>query len=70
MKYKMDEKVTGQWHSDDPELSAAINKWIDTIARETLFEEFKNIKDDSGSFDVEKESEIVPGKKISIGIKK
>ncbi|MEX2090704.1 MAG: class I tRNA ligase family protein [Candidatus Paceibacterota bacterium] len=69
-KYRLDEKVFGQWHSDDGELSEAIKKWEEEIKKETLLKEFLNSPHDDKVYDVEKEFEVSSGKKIWLGIKK
>jgi isoleucyl-tRNA synthetase len=69
-KYKMDEKVSGQWHSDDGELSGAIHEWSEEIKKEALLLKFVSGPSGKKVYDVEKEFELVPGKKIWIGIKR
>ena len=69
-KYRVDDEVFGQWHSDNPDLSAAINKWSDEIKKDVLLNNFENSQHDDKAYDVEKEFELVAGKKIWIGIKK
>ncbi len=69
-KYKVDEEVFGQWHSDDPDLSTAINRWSDEIKKDVLLNSFDNSQKGNKVFDVEKEFELVSGKKIWVGIKK
>ena len=68
--YKVDDEVFGQWHSDNPDLSAAINKWSDEIKKEVLLKNFENSAHGDKVFDVEKEFELVTQKKIWIGVKK
>lgn len=68
--YKIDQKVFVQWHSDDKELSEAINHWAETIKTETLLRELVNGPDDGKkSYDIKKEFELVPQKMIWLGIK-
>ncbi len=67
-KYRLDEKVFGQWHSDDPSLTSAINQWSEQIKTETLLHDFINQKRGNQAYDVEKEFDIVPGKKIWLGV--
>jgi len=82
-KYKLDAKIFGQWHSDDTELSAAINEWTEEIKKEALLKEFTSGPPSAGSslqrgevragkksFDVAKEMELVPNKKIWVGVRK
>lgn len=67
--YKLDQKVFIQWHSDDKELSEAINHWAETIKTETLLREFANGPLDKKDYDIQKEVDLAPQKKIWIGIK-
>ena len=75
-KYKLDEKVNSQWHSDDGEVSAAIHEWTEEIKKEALLGKF--VAGPSGkAYDVEKEFSAVGGpasggelKKIWIGVRK
>ena len=69
-KYHYDEKALVYWHTDDQELAAALNHWKASIEKETILSDFvQGVKDDK-AHDVEKEAEIVPGKKIWLGIQK
>ena len=69
-KYKLNQKVFVQWHSDDKELSDAINEWSENIKRETLLREFLNSPSDKKDYDIQKETDLAPGKKIWVGVKK
>ena len=69
-KYRLDDRVFGQWHSDDKDMSEAIQRWSDEIKKEVLLSEFRNGLDDNKTYDIEKEFEIVPQRNIWIGIKK
>ena len=69
-KYKLNQRVFVQWHSDDAELSAAINEWAENIKTETLLREFANGPRDTKNHDIQKETDLAPGKKIWIGIGK
>ena len=69
-EYKVNDEVFSQWHSDDPDLSVAISKWRDEIKREVLLKDFTNSPHDDKTYDVEKEFELVTGKKIWVGVKK
>ena len=69
-KYKVDDEVFGQWHSDNPDLSVAINKWSDEIKKEVLLKNFENSPKGDKVFDIEKEFELVAGKTIWLRIKK
>ncbi len=68
--YKVDDEVFGQWHSDNADLSAAINKWSDEIKKEVVLKKFDNSQKGDQVYDIEKEFELVTGKKIWVGIKK
>jgi len=68
--YKVDDEVFGQWHSDNPDLSVAINKWSDSIKKDVLLKDFTNSPHDDKAYDIEKEFELVIGKKIWVGVKK
>jgi len=69
-KYSLDDRVYAQWHSSDKELSGAINHWSDEIKKETLLNKFVNSPHDDKVYDIEKEVQIAPGRKVWIGIKK
>ena len=69
-KYKLDEKVYGQWHSDDKELSEAIRKWSEEIKSEALLSDFVNRQKGNKTCDIEKEFELAPQRKIWVGVKK
>jgi isoleucyl-tRNA synthetase len=69
-KYRFDEEVYCQWYSDNIDLSNAVFNWEDEIKRETVLSELVKLKHDKRAYDVEKELELAPGKKIWIGIKK
>ena len=57
--YRLDDKVFGQWHSDDKEVSEAIRGWSEEIKKEVLLSEFLNGPHDGKAYDVEKEFELV-----------
>ena len=68
-KYKLDQKVFVQWHSDDAELSSAIKHWSENIQMETLLREFANGPHDKKDYDIQKEVDLAPQKKIWLGVK-
>ena len=70
VKYRLNDRVFGQWHSDDEGLSEAIRQFSDEIKKEVLLSEFSNGPHDDKAYDVEKEVELVLGKKIWVGVKK
>jgi isoleucyl-tRNA synthetase len=69
-KYKLDEKISGQWHSDDGEISGAIHEWSEEIKKEALLSKFVSGPANSKVHDIEKEFELAPQKKIWIAVKK
>ncbi len=69
-KYDLDKKVSGQWHSDDPDVSSAINQWTEEIKKEALFDKFVAGPKGKQVYDVEKEFDLAPQKKIWVGVKK
>ncbi|OGN28548.1 MAG: hypothetical protein A3H54_04810 [Candidatus Yanofskybacteria bacterium RIFCSPLOWO2_02_FULL_41_13] len=69
-KYKLNEKIFGQWHSDDGELSSAIHEWADEIKKDALLKEFVSGPAGKRAYNVEKEFEVSPGKKIWVGVRK
>ena len=69
-KYKLDQKVNSQWHSDDGEVSGAIHEWTEEIRVEALLKEFVSGPAGTKAYDVEKEFELAPQKKIWIGVRK
>src|SRR3989344_6962469 len=76
-KYKLDQKIHSQWHSDDGEVSGAIHEWTEEIKKEALLKEFVSGPPGKKTYDVEKEFELAPhlpaggqGKKIWIGVRK
>jgi isoleucyl-tRNA synthetase len=69
-KYRLDDRIFGQWHSDDEGLSEAIREWSDEIKKEVLLSEFRNGPHDVKAYDIEKEMELAPQKTIWIGVRK
>ncbi len=69
-KYKLDEKIFGQWHSDDGEVSGAIHEWTEEIKREALLKELVSGPKGKKTYDVEKEFELAPQRKIWVGVRK
>jgi len=69
-KYRLDEKVFGQWHSDDSEVSVAINEWTEEIKKEVLLNKLVAGENDKKVYDIEKEFELAPQKKIWIGVRR
>ncbi|MBI4158047.1 MAG: class I tRNA ligase family protein [Candidatus Yanofskybacteria bacterium] len=69
-KYRLDDRVFAQWYSDDEGLSEAIRQFSDEIKKEVLLSEFNNSPHDGKAYDIEKETELILGKKIWIGVRK
>ncbi|MBI2674472.1 MAG: class I tRNA ligase family protein [Candidatus Yanofskybacteria bacterium] len=69
-KYRLDDKVFGQWHSDDEGLSEAIRRFSGDIKEEVLLSEFLNSPHDGKAYDIEKEFELAPQRKIWVGVRK
>ncbi len=68
-KYQMDEAVMFDWHSEDQEIVSAINEWFEEVKKDTVLKSLEQ-KTEHGLYDVKKDSELAPGKKIWLGIKK
>ena len=69
-KYRLDDRVFCRWHSDDESLSEAIRQFSDEIKKEVLLSEFKNEPHDDKAYDIEKEVELAPQRKIWVGVRK
>lgn len=69
-KCKFGEKVRGQWHSDNGEVDSAIHAWTEEIKKEALLDHFVAGPHDKKAYDVEKEFEMSPQKKIWVGVRK
>ena len=69
-QYNFEEKAYCQWFSEDPELSTGILHWADTIKSETVLSDLVKLQHDDKVYDVEKEFDIAPGKKLWLGIRK
>ncbi|MBI2068775.1 MAG: hypothetical protein HYT67_01580 [Candidatus Yanofskybacteria bacterium] len=67
-KYRLDEKVFGQWHSENEEVNLVLKSWEGQIKDETLLKNLENYPKDNKNYDVEKEFELSPGKKIWLGL--
>lgn len=66
-KYKFNEKVFAAWQGTDKELAKAMETWRESIQEETLTSEFTN-RADGLAYDVKREFEVAPGKKIVLGV--
>ena len=71
MGYKFNEKVTAQWHTDDEDLTKAIMEWEKFIKQNALLEEFSlHPHFEPKNFDIQKEFELEPNRKIWLGVRK
>ena len=68
-KYQMDESVMVDWHSEDKEIISAVTEYTEEIKKDTVLKTLEQ-KEKHGDYDLDKESELAPGKKIWLGIKK
>ncbi len=68
-KYRMEDQAAVHWHSFDEEIAAAMEEWAEEIKKDTVLKSFERHRKDGMVHDVEKESELAPGKKIWLGIK-
>jgi len=68
--YRLDDRIFAQWHSDDGDVSEAIRQWSDDIKNEVMLFEFSNGPHDKKAYDIEKEFNLAPQRKIWIGIRK
>jgi len=69
-KYRLNEKVLGAWESDNPDIIAAMERFGKEVAEDTLLSNFERGHNLSLVFDVEKEFELGPQKKIWLGVRK
>ena len=69
-KYRLDDKVFCQWHSDDEDLSQAVRQWSDEIKKEVMLSEFLNGARDEKAYDIEKELKLATQRKIWVGLRK
>ncbi len=69
-KYRMEDSAIVHWHSFDEEIAAAMDEWAEDIKRDTVLQTLERHRKDGLVHDIEKESELAPGKKIWLGIKK
>ncbi len=68
-KYRLDEKVLGHWHSEDKDIIEAVEQWTEEIKKDVLLEKFESGPANK-KYDIEKEFELAPQKKIWIGVTK
>ena len=69
-KYQMDEQATIHWHSFDEGVVRAMENWSEEIKRDTVLNAFEKHRKDGLVYDVEKETELAPNKKIWLAVKK
>ncbi len=69
--YKFSEKVVAQWHTDDEELKKALAEWEEFIKQNSLLKEFSLYPHtEPKNFDIQKEFELEPNRKIWLGVRK
>ncbi len=69
--YRFNEKVFCQWHTEDGELKNAVASWEEFIKKNALLKDFSLAHAEGDKvFDIQKEFELAPQKKIWLGIKK
>jgi len=68
--YLFDQEVVAYWHTGADDLASAISHWSKKIKSDTILSELLNEPKGDHAYDIEKESELVPGKKIWIALKK
>ncbi|MDO8494933.1 MAG: class I tRNA ligase family protein, partial [bacterium] len=70
-KYHFSEKVFGFWSTGDKEVEEAIGQWADFVKQNSLLKEFNaDASYAEKTFDIQKEFDLAPGKKVWLGIKK
>lgn len=69
-KYRMDDSATVHWHTFEEDVAVAMEEWAEEIKKDTLLGTFERHRKDGMVHDVEKDTELAPGKKIWLGIKK
>ncbi len=68
--YKFNEKITAQWHTDNEELKEAVTQWEEFIKQTALLKEFSLYPHtETKGFDLQKEFELEPGRRIWLGLK-
>jgi len=68
--YKFDQEIYCQWHSDSEDLKRVIKNWGGEIKKDTILRELEEKQHDNEVYDIEKEMELAPNKKIWLGVKK
>ncbi|MBI2057773.1 MAG: class I tRNA ligase family protein, partial [Candidatus Yanofskybacteria bacterium] len=69
--YAFNDKVLARWHTENQELGSAVERWQDFIKNNALLKEFSlGQHDENKHFDIQKEFELGPQKKIWLGIRK
>ena len=69
--YAFSDKIFARWHTEDEELKSAVERWQDFIKDNALLREFSlEHHDETRRFDIQKEFELAPQKKIWLGVKK
>ncbi|MBI2676341.1 MAG: class I tRNA ligase family protein [Candidatus Yanofskybacteria bacterium] len=69
--YAFNDKVLARWHTEDRELKSAVERWGDFIKNNALLKGFSpGQHDESKHFDIQKEFELAPQKKIWLGVRR
>ncbi len=68
-KYRMDDMVTADWHSSVPAVLKTLEGFVEDIKKDTMLSSLE-MQQKGGTYDIEKESELAPGKTIWLGLKK
>ena len=68
--YSFDQKIYCQWHSSNREVTDAIAHWGKDIERQAVLSDFVELAYDNKVYDVQKETDLMPGKKIWIGLRR
>ena len=68
-KYRMDDMVIVHWHSGVPAVMKTIEQFSEDIKKDTFLAALEQHPKSVG-YDIEKESELAPGKTIWLGLKK
>lgn len=67
-KYRLADKVRAHWNTKDRWLKEALMEWAEEIKKETLLSDFSHQPKANIAYDIEKEFDVAPGKKIWLGI--
>ena len=69
--YEYDQKVSAYWFSEEKSLAGAIKRETEFIKQKTVLKELHESRHDPKfTYDVEKEQELEPGRKVWLGLTK